>query len=167
MSLDGDLLAKAVSLELLAEGTYRVLRQNPALRPSVRRKLGRLAIQEQDHAALLASALAAIETGARAPAAPADPAAFARARAAAGLTRDLATVRDERAVVAVALELESALIANYHDAIGRLRDLRLVTVATQIMAAEAQHTVVVRSLETDDPALLVPGAFETGEAKIP
>lgn len=166
MSLDAELLTEAVALELVAEGTYRALRRVASLRAPVRRTLGRLAIQEQDHAALLASALAAIETGARAPTAPADAAALARARAAAGLVGDLTEVRDERAVVAIALEMESALIANYHDAIGRLRDLRLVTVATQIMAAEAQHAVVVRGLETDDPASLVPGPFETGEAKI-
>lgn len=165
MSLDADLLTEAVALELIAEGTYRALGKVAALAPAARRALARLAVQEHDHAALLASALTALDTGARAPGAPADGPALGRARAAAGLRADLAAVRGTDGVVAAALELENLLIANYHDTIGRLRDLRLVTVATQIMAAEAQDAVVVRGLATDDPARLVPGPFETGDER--
>lgn len=163
---DTALLIAAIGLEQVAVATYGSLLDGGSLAPATAGILRRLEGQEREHVEVLASALDALGVTARAPGPPSGAAALRAARADAGLLRPLAPARRQD-VTAIGVELENAMIAGYHAAVGRLRDARLVTVMTQIMAAEAQHATVLRALLTDDPAVLVPDAFELGEGGLP
>ena len=61
--------------------------------------------------------------------------------------------------VNAAIALELAAIAAHHDAQRRLVDGKLLQTGVSIMAAEAQHLVVLREAAGQDP---VPRAFEDG-----
>lgn len=64
-----------------------------------------------------------------------------------------------RAVRSGPLALESEAVRLYHDAIGELRDERLLPTFAAIMANHGQHLVVLRQRLGRDP---IPTAFETG-----
>jgi rubrerythrin len=173
---DGDeqVLAAALRLERVAVASYehavraaRTVPAGPTARglPPLPELLSRLREQERAHAEVLASKLAAV--GGRAPAAPVGEAGLARARAALGLHQPLDGLDTETAIAAFALELEDAQLTGYLGAVRDLRDATLVELATQIMGAEGQHAVVLRSLLSDAPRTLVPDAFERGEADLP
>lgn len=174
--VDGDepLLAGLLELERVAAASYghavAAARTVPAGRtarglPPLPELLGRLRAQERAHAEVLASKLE--QLGGRAPAAPVTDAGLARARAALGLRQPLGPLDTETAIAAFALELEDAQLTAYLEAVRDLRDATLVELATQIMGAEGQHAVVLRSLLSDAPRTLVPDAFERGEADLP
>ena len=174
---DARLVAELLLLERVAIASYDVAvaaaralpqaerRRRGRGRPPLPRLLARLRDQERDHAEVLASKLQ--ELGGRALAGPDGPGALRRLRRQLGLTRPLDGLRGERALVAFALELENAQLRRCLEAVRDLRDARLVELALQVMGAEGQHAVVLRSVLTDAPALLVPGAFERGVAAVP
>lgn len=174
--VDGDerVLAVLLQLERIAVASYehaaQASRTVPAGRtarglPPLPELLARLRAQERAHAEVLASKLE--ELGGRAPTAPVADAGLARARAALGLRQPLGPLDTETAIAAFALELEDAQLTAYLEAVRDLRDATLVELATQIMGAEGQHAVVLRSLLSDAPRTLVPDAFERGESDLP
>ena len=171
---DERVVAGLLLLERVAVASYgravSAAREVPAGRtarglPELPELLGRLRAQERAHAEVLASKLD--ELGGRASAVPVTDAALASARAALGLRQPLARLDDETAIAAFALELEDAQLTAYLEAVRDLRDATLVELATQIMGAEGQHAVALRSLLSDAPRTLVPDAFERGEADLP
>lgn len=162
---DAAILTRALTLEQVAIASYgAALRDGPG-DPALRRVLRRLRQQERQHADVLASELDTL--GARAPAPPADDAALARARAAAGLRHPLDQLVTAGDVERFAIELENAQITLYLEAVRELGATRLLTLATQIMAAEGQHATVLRGRLSELPEIVVPSPFETGDAAIP
>lgn len=134
-------------------------------RPPLPELLGRLRNQEREHVEVLASKLQ--ELGGRPAAVPEGDAALARLRDQVGLRLPFDDLVSERAIATFALELEDAQLASYLGAVRDFRDARLVELAVQIMGAEGQHAVVLRSLLGDTAAVLVPDAFERGDADVP
>jgi hypothetical protein len=62
-------------------------------------------------------------------------------------------------VAASVLAIENEATRMYHDAIGELRDGRLLPIFVAVMANHGQHLVVLRERLGRDP---IPAAFETG-----
>lgn len=162
---DVTIVAGALALEQVVVASYGVALRDGPLEPQLRRLLRRLRQQEREHAAVLASELDTL--GGRASAPPAGDAALQRARAELGLTHPLDELVTRGDVARFAVELENAQMAGYLAAVRELGDPRLLTLATQIMAAEGQHATVLRSLLSDVPDVVVPSPFETGDAAIP
>lgn len=171
---DEQVLAGLLRLERVAVASYdhaveaaRTVPAGPTARglPPLPELLSRLRGQERAHAEVLVSKLE--EIGGRASAAPTGKIGLARARAALGLRQPLEGLDTETAIAAFALELEDAQLTAHLGAVRDLRDATLVALAMQIMGAEGQHAVVLRSLLSDAPRTLVPDAFERGEADLP
>lgn len=66
----------------------------------------------------------------------------------------------ERGIAELLLDLESATVAAYLEALYSLRGGRLIETLTQIMASDGQHLALLRLAVNRTP---VPRAFETGE----
>jgi hypothetical protein len=66
------------------------------------------------------------------------------------------------AVAAKPLDIENEAVSFYHDAIGEIRDGRLLPTFAAIMANHGQHLVVLRQRLGRDP---IPAAFETGSVQ--
>jgi len=162
---DAAILTQALTLEQVAIASYGAALRDGPVDPGLRRLLRRLRRQERQHADVLASELDTL--GARAPSPPADAAALARARADAGLRHPLDQLVTASDVARFALELENAQITLYLEAVRELGAARLLTLATQIMAAEGQHATVLRGQLSELPEIVVPSPFETGDAAIP
>ena len=172
---DERLVGEALLLERVVVASYDVaVEASRSVPPRARRVRGRpplpellrrLRSQEREHVEVLASKLQ--ELGGRPVVVPEDVASLARVRREVGLRLPFDDLVSERAIAAFALELEDAQTAAYLGAVRDFRDARLVELAVQIMGAEGQHAVVLRSLLGDAAALLVPDAFERGEGGLP
>lgn len=161
---DLDVVEGALRLERVVVASYGAALRDGPLDPALRRLLRRLRAQEREHAAVLESELDAL--GGRPPGTPA-PDALGRARAELGLHHPLDELVTESDVERFAVELENAQLSLYLDAVRELADARLLQLATQIMAAEGQHAAVLRGRLSELPEVVVPSAFETGDAAIP
>ncbi|MBB4662503.1 ferritin-like domain-containing protein [Conexibacter arvalis] len=171
---DVRIVAGALLLERVAIASYDVAvaaaRAVPAGaaergRPRLPELLARVRDHEREHAEVLASKLE--QLGGRAPPAPRGEAELARRRAQLGLRAPLGGLRTTAAIAAFALELEDAQLTTFLGAVRDLQNAALIELATQIMGAEGQHAVALRSLLSDAPGTLVPDAFERGEAALP
>lgn len=162
---DAEILTRALELEQVVIASYGAALRDGPRDARLRTLLRRLRRQERQHADVLASELDTL--GARAPAPPADDAALARARDELGLAHPLDQLVTAGDVERFAVELENAQITRYLEAVRELGAARLLTLATQIMAAEGQHATVLRSRLSELPEIVVPGPFETGDAAIP
>ena len=162
---DATVLTQALTLEQVTIASYAAALRDGPRDARLRTFLRRFGQQEREHAEVLASALDTL--GARAPAPPRDAAELAGARERLGLLHPLDELVTEVDVARFAIELENAQLRAYLDAVRDLEDARTLAIAMQIMAAEGQHATVWRGLLSDDPAVVVPGAFETGDATIP
>lgn len=158
-----------LALEQTAVASYAAAleggRPGSPLPPRMLRVLRRLRAQEQEHVEVLTSTLDAL--GGSVPAPPADRARLARARAELGLRHRLDQLRNEAEVGRFAIELENAQTTRWLAAVRALSDARLTALAMQVLGAEGQHATVLRGLLTDDVALIVPDAFERGDASFP
>lgn len=162
---DATILSQALTLEQVTIASYAAALRDGPQEPSLTRLLRRFQHQEREHAEILASALDTL--GSRPPQPPRDAGELTRAREQLGLTHPLGQLTTTADVARFAIELENAQMTLYLGAVRELGDNRLLAVATQIMAAEGQHATVLRGLLADDPAEVVPSAFETGDATIP
>jgi hypothetical protein len=127
---EGTLLTGLWRREMGAALAYdKVLDADPAL--------AALRSHEADHAAALATALAAVGLGTPPPPeSPADLDVAAELLAGAGPGRD--------AVLAAAIALEEALVATYRDALPALPDAKIAMTAATILASHAQHLFILR-----------------------
>ncbi len=148
---DAQILASAIDLERIAVLAYTMAIDGGLLAPRLERAARRFRDHEQQHADVLVTALTDLGGSV-----PAKPSAKEVDEVAAGI----AAARSEREVANVAIELELAAIAAYHDAHSRLVDAKLLQTGASIMANEAQHLVVLRQAVDRAP---VPFAFQTGK----
>ena len=146
---DAEILEGAVALEQQAVFAYTAAADSRKLGDST--PVARLfAKQEQEHADGLITALQGL--GGKAPAKPtmADDVP-GLAKAAAGSAKDITDF---------AVELETAAVAAYYMAHGKLKSPELLRTGASIMANEAQHLVVLRQALGRNPS---PDAFVTGK----
>ena len=148
---DADLLAKAVTLERIAVLAYGEAIDSKLLTPQFARVARQFRDHEQAHADVLATALK--DLGGTPPPEP-------EVKDVDGVVKGFGDVRSQADVANLAIELELAAVAAYHDAQSRFIDAKLLQAGASIMANEAQHLVVLRQAVKQDPA---PNAFETGE----
>jgi hypothetical protein len=128
---DPDLLRDLIAREQAAALAYRSARG---------RRFEQLAAQEADHAAALASELAALGLTASAP--PREPASLTGAAAA------LATAQGPTAALAAALALEEELLAAYASAVPAIAEPNTRRTAATAMASHGQHRAVLRRRST-------------------
>jgi hypothetical protein len=159
---DVELLRKAIALEQLAAFSTTVLLARGVLRPPAQAAGQRFRGQQQQHLDVLASALQA--AGGKAPAAPRTVAEADRVLGDVGRGAGLAGVRSGADAIAFEIALQEAAIGGWYEALRALQDRRLIAVAAQVMANEAQQLTVWRSLQSDTIAAVVPSAFEHGSA---
>lgn len=145
---DAGILASAIRLENTAVAAYAAAVQSGALTPQLRRTAALFGRQEAEHAAALTAAL---KNMGGTPPAGTD----------AKLLAPLKSARSQKQVVQFAIDLETMVVAAYHDAAKRLRQAHLLQTSAQIMSNEGQHLVVLRQALGKNP---VPHAFETGKA---
>jgi hypothetical protein len=147
---DAEILATAVDLERISVLAYDRAISSGLLTPRLERVMRRFGDHEREHVDTLVTALTDLGGSV-----PVQPTAEDVDRVAEGI----GALRSQADVLDVAIELELAAIAAYHDAARRLVDGKLLQTGASIMAAEAQHLVVLREAAGRAP---VPNAFENG-----
>lgn len=152
---DAAILRAAIDLEQVGVFTYGAAVSSRALDPPTRALAALFADHEQEHADALARALR--ELGGTPPDPPRTYDDVDRALRPFGIATRLASLRDQRRLLAFALELETAAVAAYLDAHARLRRPKLLRTVAPIMANDGQHLAVLRGALGRDA---VPRAFE-------
>lgn len=150
---DAAILERAIDLERLTALTYGAAIDGGLLSAPLLRTVRRLREHEQAHAAALVTALT--DLGGIPPAPPKGVADVDE------VVKGLRDVRSQADGVNFAIELETAVVAAYHDAHAKLVETRLLQIAASIMGSEGQHLVALRMAVDEDPA---PNALETGES---
>jgi rubrerythrin len=140
------IVKRAVTLELTTAAAYEAAASAGVLSPRLRQVALLFRRQEKAHADALSSALRAINQTA--------PTGIDDRR-----VQGVRGLRTEAEVVRFAIGLENASVAAYYDAQKKLGDGKLLQATAQVMAADAQHLVVLRQATGQDP---LPEAFETG-----
>ena len=151
---DGDApaLAQAINLERVTVIAYDTILAGVLLTPVLRETLGRFRAHEKEHADALVTALTSL--GGTPPAPPQGPADVDE------VVDGLRDVRSRADALTFLIELETAAVAAYHDALAKFGEAKLLQTGASIMANEGQHLVVLRRAAGQDP---IPNAFETGE----
>lgn len=144
---DAEILKAAIALEQTAAVAYGALVGSGVLDEDLAAVLRLLREQEQEHVDALAMALESLGGGAPEPPAPED-------------VDGLGALRSRADVLRFGIELERMAVAAYYDAHAKLQDAKLLQTSASIMAADAQHLVVLRQELGRDPS---PDAFVTGE----
>ena len=147
---DAEVLAAGVTLERIAVLAYGEMLEGGLLSPRLQAVVRSFRDHEQEHVDALVTALDDLGGSV-----PAEPSATDVERVVKGIG-DMKTQAD---VLNAAIELEQAEVAAYHDAQRRLVDGKLLQTEASIMAAQAQHLVVLREAAGREP---VPSAFEDG-----
>ncbi len=150
---DGDapFMESAINLERSTVIAYDTLLDRGPLSPAVGGVLRRFRAHEQEHADALATALT--DLGGTPPAPPKGVADVDK------IVEGLGDVRSQAEVVNFLVELETATVAAYFDALSRVEEAKLLQSGASIMANEGQHLVVLRRAAGKDP---IPNALETG-----
>ena len=148
---DAAILEDAITLERVAVLAYGSAIDSGLLAPAVLRTARRFRDHEQQHADTLVTALR--DLGGIPPAPPKPGADVEK------VVKGLDAARSQAALLGLAIELETAAIAAYHDAHAKLIETRLLQTGASIMASEGQHLAVLRTLAGEDP---LPNAFEDG-----
>lgn len=149
---DTAILQRAIRLERLTALAYDTLLDGGLLNGPVQRLARVLRDHERRHAAVLTTALT--DLGGRPPPPPSGVAEVD------DVVEGLADVRTRADVLSFAIELETAAVAAYHDALGRLVEAKLLQTGASIMGSEGQHLVALRRA-AGRPA--VPEALDSGE----
>ncbi|MCW3065579.1 MAG: putative exported protein [Solirubrobacterales bacterium] len=148
---DAGVIAGAVGLEEVAVFAYDAALKTRLLDGPTTQLLQRVKSHEEAHLGVLKAALQRL--GGTAPPAPASPTA-------SKLLAPLAKAKSQKDVLAFAIALETATVAAYYDAQGKLKSPELLRTSAEVMANEGQHLVVLRKA-LGRPQL--PNAFETGK----
>ncbi|MBA3748299.1 MAG: ferritin-like domain-containing protein [Solirubrobacterales bacterium] len=149
---DAEILSSAIHLEQVAVLAYGAAIDSGRLTPSFAKVLTRFRDHEQEHADALTTALTDLGG---------TPPKNATAADVETVVKGLAGARSQRDIVNLAIVLEMATVAAYHDAHRKLVDAKLLQAGASIMATQAQHLVVLRQAVRSNP---VPHAFEVGKA---
>jgi hypothetical protein len=158
---DASLAQELFAAELLATAVYeRVLATGLLSARSAR--VARLALDhEHAHAAALLPELSRL--GAAPPPAPADSQAIDNALSDHHVSRSVSGLHHERDCLDLLLDLENLMEGAYYGAISKLTHPRLVLLAAQILASEAQHYALLGELRRHkDFSRAVPYAFVEG-----
>jgi hypothetical protein len=148
---DADVIAGAVGLEQVAVFAYQAALDSKLLDAPTTQTARLLQSHEEAHRDNLLAVLRGL--GGTAPAPPTSPASNP-------LLAPLTKARSQTDIVTFAIGLETAIVAAYYDAAGKLQAAALLRTAAEIMGNEGQHLVVLRTALGRPP---VPGAFETGK----
>lgn len=158
---DSQLLGSLLGVELLAEFVYRRAAASGQLSPRLHRLAAQLAVHERVHGAAVGAELVRLDSST-----PGGPDGDGDAEAALSqhhIDVDLAALHTDRQWLHLMLSVEDVLERNYHQAIGQLRRPRLLHLAAEIIASEAQHSAVLgRLLHPGDIDKSVPNAFVNG-----
>ena len=135
---DGDLpiLERAITLERVAVIAYDELIAGRRLSADLLRLTNRLRAHERQHAQALTTALT--DLGGTPPRPPQG------ADDVDELVEGLRDVRSPADAVSFAIELETAAVAAYHEALAKLVEGKLLQTGASIMANEGQHLVLLR-----------------------
>jgi hypothetical protein len=149
---DGALLVRGITLERVSALAYDTILRKDVLSDRLARQVRVLRGHELQHAAALTKALT--DFGASAPPPPAGVEDVDK------VVKGLEDVRSQADALSFAIELETAVVAAYHDAQAKFVANKLLQTAGSIMGCEGQHLVVLREAARQPP---VPNALETGE----
>ena len=138
---DADRLRRLISVELLMLYCYEHVLAGPLLRPRAHRLMLPLRGQEEAHVRVLSSRLAAL--GGTPPAGPASVKEADRDLARRGVGGRLNQLQGGRDALFLLLAVEQVVVGAYFVALTKLSDPRLVVLAAQIMANDAQHEALV------------------------
>ena len=147
---DAEILATALDLERVSVLAYDRLIGSGLPEPRLLRVLVRFREHEREHVDTVMTALTDLGGSV-----PEQPSAADVDRVAEGI----GAMRSQEDVLKVAIGLELASVAAYHDAQRSLVDGKFLQTGVSIMAAQAQHLVVLREAAGRDR---VPHAFEDG-----
>jgi hypothetical protein len=134
-------LYRLVRVELLMLFVYRHVLDSPTLSPFARRALAPLPANEEAHIAALSSSLA--ELGAAAPGPPVSVAGANRDLAHRKVPGRLGQLKGRRDALGLLLSLERVVVGAYFVALLGLESPKLITLAAQIMANDAQHEALI------------------------
>jgi hypothetical protein len=138
---DQSRLYRLVGVELLMLFVYQHVLGLPVLSPYARRTLAPLPVNEEAHIAALSSALAKL--GATAPGPPANIAAANRDLARRKVVGRLGQLKGRHDALGVLLSLERVVVGAYFVALLELESPKLINLAAQIMANDAQHEALI------------------------
>ncbi|MGI8512810.1 MAG: ferritin-like domain-containing protein [Solirubrobacteraceae bacterium] len=147
---DRAIIEKAVGLEQTAVFAYAAAVASGKLDARTTQVAELFGRHEQEHAGALTAALKTL--GGTAPPKPSRPGDVSGLAAAAA---------SARGILNFAIAFEESAVAAYYDASQKLKDAKLLTAGSSIMANEGQHLVVLRQAARLNP---VPTAFATGKA---
>jgi len=147
---DRAIIENAVGLEQTAVFTYAAAVASGRLNAKSTAVARLFGGQEQEHADALTAALKTL--GGTPPPKPTAPGDVPGMAAATGSARRILTFL---------IALEESAVAAYYDAHQKLKDAKLLSAGSAIMANEGQHLVVLRQALDLNP---VPTAFATGKA---
>lgn len=156
-----DRLQRLIRLELLLLYCYRHILGSGVLGPEAERTLALFPGQEEAHIAALTQALSA--RGGAVPPGPGDVATANRYLANRGVGGRLGQLKGHSDALYLLLTLEQVMIGAYFVALTKLRDPKLIELACQIMANEAQHDAMITlTLPKNTPATAVPYGLVQG-----
>jgi hypothetical protein len=151
-STDVPLMQKAITLERSTVIAYDTVIAGATLSPALVAVLRGFRAHQQAHAETLTTALT--DLGGAPPPPPQGVAAVDE------FAKGLGGARTQGQVLSFLVELETAAVAVYYDAMGKLGEARLLQTSATIMANHGQHLAILRRRAGRAP---VPNAFETGE----
>jgi hypothetical protein len=156
-STTGSVVANAIDLEQLAAFSCETVIASGLLRHRARSLVQRVRSDELAHQR-------ALQRFTRQPApGPLNAQSADQGLSRHGIHRDLRHLRTEHDCIALLLDLESVAEGTYFDAISRLADGRLLVLAAEIMASEAQHfAALTEVLHPGDVSRAAPDPFVKG-----
>jgi hypothetical protein len=159
--VDADRLRRLVSVELLLLYCYEQILAGPLLRPRARRLLSPLVGHEEAHVRALSAHLAAL--GGNAPSPPRSVRVADHDLARRGVGGRLGQLRGGRDALFLLLAVEQVVVGAYFVALTKLGDPRLITLAAQIMASDAQHEALIgEAIHPGDAQKDVPSGLVQG-----
>jgi rubrerythrin len=141
---DGPLLQRIVSIEQLVATAYEHVLSTVSFSSAAASALRVFLSHERTHVQRLSEALT--QLGETPPAAPTDISAVSRELESLHGSGSLLGVRSEQDALPYLVGVETVAEDAYHSAISMLSDQRLVVVAAQILACEAQHWSALNEL---------------------
>lgn len=158
---DADRLRRLISVELLMLYCYQHVLAGTLLEPRARRLLAPLPAHEEAHVHALSSRLATL--GGTPPPAPAGVRQADRHLARRGVAGRLGGLTGGRDALFLLLAMEKVVVGAYFVALIKLNDEKLITLAAQIMASDAQHEALVGdALYRGDVQKAVPSGLVQG-----
>lgn len=158
---DADRLRRLLSVELLMLYCYENVLSSSLLVPRARRLIGAMPGQEEAHMRVLKARLQAL--GGQVPSPPASPAQANRDLARRGVGGRLGQLQGSRDALFLLLAVEQVVVGAYFVALAKLSDDRLIRLAAEIMANEAQHEALVGvAIDTGDVQEAVPYGLVQG-----